>query len=66
MSSADVLAQERDAKFKVWLQNKSLKEKAFEVFRTRNLSLFRWTSPSCILHSPAGFYHVYLTLINRI
>jgi hypothetical protein len=30
-ASADLLALERDAKFKVWLQNKALKDKAFEV-----------------------------------
>lgn len=30
-ATADVLSKERDAKFKIWLQNKSLKEKAFEV-----------------------------------
>ena len=29
--SVDPLAQERDAKFKVWLQNKALRDKAFEV-----------------------------------
>jgi hypothetical protein len=28
---ADLLAKERDEKFKRWLQNKSVKEKAFEV-----------------------------------
>ncbi len=27
----DPLARERDAKFKKWLQNKAIKEKAFEV-----------------------------------
>jgi hypothetical protein len=27
----EILSQERDAKFKKWLQNKSVKEKAFEV-----------------------------------
>jgi hypothetical protein len=29
--AADPLAQERDAKFKIWLQNKALRDKAFEV-----------------------------------
>eukprot|EP00601_Ochromonadales_sp_CCMP2298_P009241 CAMPEP_0173201060 /NCGR_PEP_ID=MMETSP1141-20130122/18139_1 /TAXON_ID=483371 /ORGANISM="non described non described, Strain CCMP2298" /LENGTH=46 /DNA_ID= /DNA_START= /DNA_END= /DNA_ORIENTATION= len=29
-NQADLLALERDAKFKVWLQNKALKDKAFE------------------------------------
>lgn len=28
--SNDILAAERDAKFKVWLQNKTLRDKAFE------------------------------------
>jgi hypothetical protein len=28
---ADRLAEQRDAKFKVWLQNKAIKDKAFEV-----------------------------------
>lgn len=29
--SEEALAKERDQKFKVWLQNKALKDKAFEV-----------------------------------
>jgi hypothetical protein len=29
----DFLAQERDAKFKAWLQKKSIRDKAFEVFK---------------------------------
>ena len=30
-TSQDFLAQERDAKFKAWLQKKSVRDKAFEV-----------------------------------
>jgi hypothetical protein len=29
--SEEALAKERDVKFKQWLQNKAIKEKAFEV-----------------------------------
>ena len=29
--SEDILVQERDLKFKQWLQNKAIKEKTFEV-----------------------------------
>ncbi len=29
--SEEALARERDAKFKQWLQNKAIKDKAFEV-----------------------------------
>lgn len=31
VDEADPLAKERDVKFKKWLQNKAIKEKAFEV-----------------------------------
>jgi hypothetical protein len=32
----DLLAKERDAKFKIWLQNKSIKDKAFEYLSQLN------------------------------
>ena len=31
-ANSNILAEERDLKFKLWLQNKALKEKAFEVY----------------------------------
>jgi hypothetical protein len=34
----ELLAKERDLKFKIWLQNKSIKEKGFEVRSIANKS----------------------------
>lgn len=39
--SEEALARERDVKFKQWLQNKSIKEKAFEVSFVMELNKVR-------------------------
>jgi hypothetical protein len=41
----DFLAQERDAKFKAWLQKKALRDKAFEVIKATDLAALPYFKP---------------------
>jgi hypothetical protein len=46
--SEDFLTQERDAKFKAWLQKKALRDKAFEVTKRSDLEALYHIKPPLI------------------
>ena len=50
-TSQDLLTQERDAKFKAWLQTKAIRDKAFEVSIIFTCSL-------CVMIHPKVIYYV--------